>query len=267
MSELKVLSYNTLATFGDRDRSKALVEFIEDESPDVAFFAEAYRNDGNMSAVQDTVSTLHELGYNVTRDLTDTQNHRTDITGFVGLVRPELGSGSVMQAGIRQGFLAHIILDQKSRVELKIGGVHLDDRSEIERLKQINALPRLDVLMGDLNAMHKSKAIAHILRLFGPITERFPEIDPDFTAETSKADRIKSLSQRLVRMADGRSLQKLESTHELFDIDPSAQPTIHGVAQIDHILVNPRIEASDYKVHTDIKLSDHSPISATIRVA
>ena len=263
MTSIKVLSYNTLASFGDKDRSDSLVEFIHNESPDIAFFAEAYREDGNMSTVRSSVVALRDLGYEVTQGSTDTVNPRSDRTGFIGIVRPELGSGSVMQTGIRQGFLANIH-DTTSDRSITIGGIHLDDRNEDERLKQISELPNLDLLMGDLNAMHGSIPVANILRLFRPFTERFQEVNPDFNITTKRIERIISLAQRLVRMADGRTLQELAHGHGLFDIDPHSQSTIHGIVPIDHILTTRNIHSSNYKVHRDIKLSDHVPISATI---
>ncbi|MDB5167027.1 MAG: hypothetical protein JWN26_172 [Candidatus Saccharibacteria bacterium] len=230
----------------------------------MAFFAEAYREDEDMSNVHKSVTVLCDLGYEVTQGSTDViTSPRTDRNGFIGIVRPGLGSGSVMQAGTRRGFLA-CVHDSESGRNITVGGIHLDDRNEDERLKQITELPDLDVLIGDLNAMHRSAPIASILRLLKPVTEQFQEVNTDFKITTKRTERFKSLAQRLVRMADGRTLKILANEHGLFDIDPRKRSTIHNVAQIDHIVTRNVIHANNYKVHRDLKLSDHVPISADL---
>jgi len=264
---VKYLSYNTLASFGDTKRKDALVQFVKTESPDVAFFAEAYREDGDFSVVESSIKSLEKLGYAVTQGLTDLVDTRSDRTGFIGIVRPELGEGSCMPIGVRQGFLAKI-KDPTSGEQIISGGVHLDDRTEEARLLQISALPaNLDTLMGDFNAMHRSTPIAKALRLAYPITQTFPEVNPDFAVTTSLFKRMISMGQRLTRMADGRTLTALEEEHRLRDADSAMQPTIHGIAQLDHIVTSDRIKTSNYHVHRNIRLSDHVPISVELHTS
>lgn len=256
-SETKVLSYNALTGFSDTDRQDALVDFVRTENPDVAFFAEARGPDEKSIAFRKSVAMLTDLGYEVTTGVTDPPHLRSDSTGFVGLVRNDLGEGETVQIGHREGFYA-------TAGDITVTGIHLDDRNEDIRLSQVPHIPETDVLMGDLNAMHKHAPIARALRILRPITEALPEVDPNFGITTQRSKQVVSLAQRVVRMADGRTLQAIHNQHGLRESDPTLEPTIHGIAQIDHILISETLEARSFKVHKDIKLSDHKPISAVL---
>ncbi len=263
--ELKVLSFNTLASFADKKRHSQLIDFVQKQAPDVAFFAEAYREDGDMAIVKSSVAALHELGYEVTQGSTDCLPLRTDRTGFLGIIRPELGHGAILAAGIRQGYLATIVNDGPGG-DVQIGGIHLDDRNETARLAQIAELQHVDGLMGDFNAMDKSTLFAKFIRKFQPIAGLFDEVDPDPYVTTNWLARKVSLAQRVVRMADGRTLSVLADTYGLQDIDPDHHPTIHHLAQIDHIVTTDRIRGADFRVHNEVNLSDHKPLSAVLSI-
>jgi len=267
MSEpLKLLSFNALTSFGDPSRQQSAIELVHTLSPDVAFFPEAYRHDDSRITIDASIVALRALGYEITSGLTDDIVKRTDGTGFFGIVKPEVGKGSILRIGHRQGFIAEVT-EPSTDTLIHIGGVHFDDRNEPARLAQIEQLPEtIDVLMGDMNAMHKKTPIARALRIVSPIVSLLPEVDPDFSVTKFRPKQYISLAQRLTRMADGRTLENLQNKFGLHDADSHHRPTIHGVAQIDHILAKDTIEVSDFQVHNEISLSDHKPISATIRL-
>ena len=260
---MKVLSYNTLAGFGDLDLRDGLLDFVEEVNPDVAFFSEGYLNDTNLSVVEGSILGLQSRGYDVAHNSDTTLIDRTDRTSFIGIVRRDLGRASVMSIGSYRGFIAHVT-DPISGRELKLGGSHMDDRTEEKRLAQVADLPQLDVFMGDLNAMHGDDTIAKAIRLFGPITRRFAEQDPDFAINTNPVSKMMSMSQRLVRMADGRVLKALEASHGLKDSDPTHKPTIHGLVQIDHILHVDTLLPLNHTVHHEVNYSDHKPVSVNL---
>jgi len=261
---MKYLSYNTLAGFGDPDRKELLLDFVESINPDVAFFSEAYKTHTNLSVVQSSTRVLEELGYDVILGQDSVVNKRTDQTNFIGIVRRKLGRGSIMQMGHYQGYIANVTEPDSGEL-LRVGGIHLDDRNEELRLQQLSHLPSLDVLMGDLNAMHGQDLIAKSLRFLHPFTQRLKEFDTD-PSKTNKVQQIMSLGQRIVRMADGRVLDELLRLG-LQDSDPTHQPTIdNGIiyVQIDHILHTDSLRPSEYTVHRNINLSDHKPISVNL---
>lgn len=259
---LNVLSYNALRSFGDPARRSELIDFVGTLSPDVAFFPEAFAEDGDRDIVQESIADLEEMGYRVTCSDSREAINRTDMAGFFGIVKEQYAEGRVMNTAVRLGFAAKVT-DPESKKIVSVGGAHLSDLDEELRLTQVRMLPKLDVFMGDLNAMHRKAPQAIALRALRPVTELLPEINTDFRITTKPLSRAISLGQRLTRMADGRTMLALEEKG-LVDVDPSHQPTIHGVVQLDHIVVRPGITASNFKVHRDIKLSDHKPISVEL---
>jgi endonuclease/exonuclease/phosphatase family metal-dependent hydrolase len=257
------LAYNTKAGFGDPTRQEDLVAFVEGQGPDVAFFAEAFKKDEHVSGpFIEAVFALQGLGYEVTYGSNNDRNDRTDRTGFMGLVRADLGLGTVRQTQARDMYEG-MLTDRASGESFVFAGAHLDDRNEAARLAQLRGLTGYDIFMGDCNAMHADVWIARALRLLRPITERLPERNPDFEIATGKLSQIMSLGQRLVRMADGRTMRDLES-RGLRDADPARTPTMGGIAQLDHIFVSERINVDVFTVHQDVELSDHKPVSATL---
>lgn len=135
------------------------------------------------------------------------------------------------------------------------------------------ALPELDILLTDANAMHKDARVARVLRALRLLTDLVPDFHGrDFNGATG-LDMVKAnvhLLQSLVWMADGRTMEALKS-QGLEDADPSHQPTIQkfgiGIAQLDHIHYRQAsVEVQEFTVHEEVRVSDHLPVSASLRV-
>ncbi len=169
---------------------------------------------------------------------------------------------------LRNAILVHI-KDPSTDKTLRVIGVHLDDRSEILRLKQapdlINIIQETSeptIVMGDFNAMHGGDILpAKLLRSL-PIRTAAKYVVPE-------------LSLRAVDMAKGDTLKQIMHQTGLRDADrrhrPTTTPKLRGrewlpsirLMQIDHILASPTINISNFRVSTDGG-SDHRAISATV---
>jgi endonuclease/exonuclease/phosphatase family metal-dependent hydrolase len=262
---VKVLAYNTEGGLGDHRRRDKILEFVTDAAPDVAFFSEATSFDTPLRDIEIAIAGLRSLGYHVTHGSNADIPPRSDARGFIGIVREGLGEGRVISSKTRQGFAAVINSSEFNR-PLEIIGQHFDDRNSRARLRQLFAQPLVDVLLGDYNDMDRDALIARLVRMLDPLTRAFPEIDPDFNVTTNWLLQRISLAQRSGRMAHGKLIEAVKA-RGLHDADPTRQPTIGGVFQIDHIMIAEDLIAEHFTVHKDMKLSDHKPISATIRQA
>jgi endonuclease/exonuclease/phosphatase family metal-dependent hydrolase len=173
-------------------------------------------------------------------------------------------------ADIRNAFSAIIDIDKNSP-KIRIIGLHLDDRQESTRLKQVADLSKIinqsqipTMVLGDFNAMHgtdiwpatflRSKPIAKITQSVSPI-----------------------IASRAVEMASGSTLKLLESNTRLVDADskhrPTTTPKFRGaewlpsirLIQIDHMYISPEIKISNFEISADGG-SDHRAISTTINI-
>jgi len=255
---MKVLSYNALSALGDPSRADEVLGFIEQVNPDVAFISDAYEQTMSPKVIDESVIALEALGYSVTARLNNDPNDRKDRVGFFGLIREGYGQGRGIKTNSRDYYYGRV-----HNTDITFAGVHMDDRNEAARLDQVAMLPDVDVLMGDLNALHAKTPIARALRTIKPFTELLPEVDPNPIKTRNKLLLAISHGQRLARMADGRTLARL-SALGLRDADPSHHPTLAGIVQLDHILISDRMKVENFQVHTDIDLSDHKPISANL---
>jgi len=152
---------------------------------------------------------------------------------------------------------------------LRIFGVHLDDRKEATRLRQINDLSKIvnqskmpTIVVGDFNAMHGedlwpakllktkiSRLISHII--------------------------LPNLYTKVIEMAQGEALKRLEDATGLTDIDKSHRPTttpkIRGyemlpsirLIQIDHMFISKDVKADKLVISADGG-SDHRAISTEL---
>lgn len=152
---------------------------------------------------------------------------------------------------------------------LALIGLHMDDRTEARRLAQVATIPPIDgptVMMGDLNAMHASTFVARLGRLAHPLARILPRRDPISISEKQPlVYKAGSLMYRSSEMSQGRTLRALRE-RDLRDADPTHQPTIHGMFQLDHFLISREVTASRVTVMSHITLSDHKPITAVLEV-
>lgn len=172
---------------------------------------------------------------------------------------------------IRTMIMADVI-EPETKQTLRVFGVHLDDRNEANRLKQVEDLmehiaqsPFPVIAMGDFNAMHSSSLPARLLR------NKVARFGIDHFPHASTRDIL----QRLSEMAIGDTMRRLEQSTDLQRSDaamrPTTTPKMRGrewmpsvpMVQIDHILVSPGVEVRNFEVSPDGG-SDHRAISAEV---
>lgn len=164
------------------------------------------------------------------------------------------------------------ITDPDTGYTYRLFCIHLDDRSEKNRLIQIkNLLKEIEkstypvILAGDFNSMHKRDYKARLLKGFA--LKNISRLIP--------GREVRDKLERLFEMAEGSSLDQLESKAGLRDADKRHQPTTTAkmrgqlllpslrLVQLDHIFVGPTVKFLDFKVSSDGG-SDHRAISVIV---
>jgi len=258
MTQLTLLAYNTLTGFSDYRRREALLSFVKEVNPDVAFFSDAFAVDVTEADINHVKESLRQAGYDMAIS-NETRYDRTDWTRTMGIVRISLNAGISYVKGTYQDVF-HVQLQ-----DCQIVGKYFDDRNEANRLAALGDITGADVVMGDFNAMHADATISKLLKLCIPLGNTFKEINTDFTKTRNPLLRVISLSQRLFRMAQGDLLRRIEELG-FVDTNDTYAPTIHHLAQLDHIMVKKSITYTHFRVYEDIDLSDHKPIAVTVDI-
>lgn len=281
VEQLKIASWNVEDGLSKPNKTAGVVERIKTIDADIVALPEAFAESArysknNYSAVlQEAFEKLAAQGYVPHSKLYDDTDGRKDRHGFVLLTRQQAAADEVVEIdlGSRQALGQYM-----GDISLTIAGVHLDDRTEVRRMSQTSMLlrwlnpARPNVVMGDMNAMHRQDLMARALRLFTTAAYRLPSVDPGEQAPNLAWLRRKgSLSQRLTDMATGYVIATMEESGYR-DADPVHQPT-KGAVQLDHIMANTHT-LPDYKSWLSISQtqvedmvkgeSDHRPISTTI---
>ena len=280
---INLLSYNVYQALTDVKRSDQILRFVEDSKFDAGALLSGYwtrasaekplRDEENPNLAR-FISHLGSMGYNVfSHDEGDTTS-RPDKTGFVGFIKEDVGTGGLLQTdGGRQGYSMDLTEPETGK-SIKAAAIHASDINAKLRMADIDGLPDdIDLLEGDLNVMDRRSAVARGLRLLAPGALLIPEArgDWDHNQQTGLGKILQTavLGKRLVGMARGETMDRLDDKG-FVDADPSHRPTVQkagiGVAQLDHMMYKPyRVSVSDFRIHTDVQVSDHWPISATIR--
>lgn len=174
--------------------------------------------------------------------------------------------------GTRNSVEIRVLVDKK---QVRILGVHLDDKSEQQRLVQAKDLVdtvREDVriptiVMGDFNAMHVSSNFAKLTR---------SKAAKLFT-NTIQHEQIKSMAGRVHEMAAGTTIDYIEKHTKLQNLDPSNRHTVSGkqaglewmpairLAKLDWIFASRQFSVVSYRVARDVG-SDHRPVVAIVRL-
>lgn len=276
---MKFAAWNTESRLSDyahgqkRGSAAQIVQGIERLNADVIVLPEAYIDKTSPEADED----LRELGY-TWHDIEAGPN-RDWTKEFLGKpislrVLSRLAITHVEQpyAGEHNVLAVHVV-DPETEAVVRAIAVHLDDRSEAYRLRQIDdiilyvnqeSVPT--VMLGDLNAMwHEGRA-----RAIGawPV-RRLVRMLPNET--------LRDVGIRFTDMATGDVLTKLTHETGIRDADPSRRPTVTPkrrgmeilpsvpLAQIDHILVSNDLHVANFAVVADSG-SDHRAISADIQL-
>lgn len=236
---------------------------------DVVFLAEAYK--GMMDATAQ--KRLTQFGYKIYEVSYDEQQrdlHSAVATHSVYISRVSYVAQKTIRLGDRSMPVVSVKESTNGQI-LQLVGVHLDDRSEWQRLEQVEALIRwIDVsvpvvLMGDFNAMHAA-GISRVLAkpVVGMMMQRLPGV-------------MGGIGRRVHEMAFGETMEVLVKGLLLHDADPrhraTATPKMIGfewlpsirLLAIDHILATAVLQMSDYRIAADGG-SDHRAISVNIKL-
>lgn len=273
---LKVASWNIEGRLSNlavnqRGTPEHILRSIEALGADILFLAEAF---GPEMLEERTKQRIVELGYDTYivpyEEGGDVRVYSAvDAPSMILLSKvPFVQHETVRLADLRNAIVARI-KDPETSEELQVIGVHLDDRSEELRLRQVPELVQCinestlpTIVMGDFNAMHGEDLTAKLLRTF-PMQIAARHTSPE------------SVIRRVVGMAKGDTLRELIGGTGLREADPLHHPAttlkMRGqewlpsirLIQIDHILVSKDVQFADFHVAPDGG-SDHRAISAMI---
>jgi endonuclease/exonuclease/phosphatase family metal-dependent hydrolase len=286
MSEIRVASFNALNALGDRERMADAVELLRRLDADVMAVPEtAVRNDFGMpedtECLLEAINLLEAEGYqgsetNYSPHTGVRDAHFMSVWTRVGGLSESDGASHIGTFGQRHGFKLTL-----SDMDLAVYGLHLDDRFPEQRVASAEAVcadfrnsnVAGAVVMGDLNDMYPSGTKMRLVRAAGRLANMIDV--QDMYDETKKMQRLAGKVLRLGGMAEGKALDVFWN-NAFYDADPLFQPTI-GTApaafQVDHILASAAVvNLTDFKVHPrsiypdSRPVSDHSPISATVRI-
>lgn len=274
---LLVASWNIEGRLSNNDVSSrstplGIVKSIENLHADILVLLEAHSQ--NSLEDLEVKKQLKDLGYKFySVAYEDDMASRSDAfykkLSLMLLSKLPIKKFEIIRLGNFRNTLTAIVHDDKNGIDLRVIGVHLDDRSEDTRLKQIKDLTKIvdsskmpTIVMGDFNSMHgKDLWPSKFLR--------------------SKVARLlaKPLPPLLVSkafgMARGEGLDFLQANTNLVDADPKHQPTatpkMRGrewfpsirLIQIDHIFVSPDIKVKKFQIAPDGG-ADHRAISTNI---
>ena len=239
---------------------------------DIIFLPEAYTEE-SIDKLQ-CLNNIKRMGYAVYSapyddDLANRKDAYTKHLSMLLLSKTPLSDFKYIKLGNFRNCISAIYKNDKDNI--RIFGIHLDDRLESTRLNQITDLSSIinqskepTIVIGDFNAMHGDD--------FWPskfLKTKFSKIISNII--------LPKLYKRVIEMANGSVIKYLENNTHLTDTDikhrPTTTPKIRNyeflpsikLIQIDHIFTSNNINASEYTIHKDGG-SDHRAISAQISI-
>jgi len=250
-----------------------IIDAIKNINADIMVLLEAH-SENSLSELKSS-QKLYDMGYKIyNAPYQDDLNTRTDTyasqLSLMLLSKLQIEKFEVIRLGnIRNAITA--IVKSKSNQNFRIIGIHLDDRLESTRIKQVIDLLKVikrtvmpTVVMGDFNTMHRedlwpSKFLrTGLIRLLAHIF-------------------LPNISLRATEMARGEALDILKKNTGLIDADkrhrPTTTPKIRGfewlpnirLIQIDHIFISKDIKVKNFHIDTD-KGADHRAIVSTLQI-
>ena len=275
-SNIIISSWNVEGHLSDlarkgRGGTKQIVDEIKNIRADIFVLLEAHSNKSikKLPSYREFLNmgySVYDVEYDDDLDSrTDTYAHRLSM---LFLCKYPISKIEIHKLGkLRNCFVA--IVNVGSNKQLRVIGIHLDDRSEETRLEQaydltgiINSSSIPTVLLGDFNAMHGED--------FWP-----SKLMQTKLSKTASNFIFPKLSKRVIEMAEGKTLKFIESNTDLTEADASHQATITPknrnykflpsvpLIQIDHIFVSKGVKINKYLVTKDSG-SDHRAIVADL---
>lgn len=276
---LKIASWNIEGRLSEkgnvkRGTDKHIIESIKKLDADILVLLEAH-SENSIDEVE-SKQQLVDMGYNIHSVTYDDDGLKLRADSYASQLSLMILSKFpidhieiVSLGGIRNSLIATIQFETNKI--FRIIGVHLDDRSETTRVKQIKDLTKIvnqsdipTIVMGDFNAMHSSDFWpARMLR--------------SYIAKLLSNFILPGISSRAIEMARGDCLKFLQSNTNLSDADPKHRPTstpkMRGfewlpsirLIQIDHIFISKNIAINNFQIAQDGG-SDHRAVSAEISI-
>ena len=269
-----------LSQFATRGRGTPdkIIDEIERLDADVIVLPEVY--DGERGVGQPVEARIARLGYAYIHDV-NYKNGGPERRKDDAVKQPYLRMMSklafqsirTVRLGDLRDAIDAVVLDPETGLPIRVIGVHLDDRSEDLRDRQVDDLERIVtrsdvpiILAGDMNDMYPHSRRAAFLRST-PVR---------LMAHAFPHEPLADFGMRTAEMAIGRSIARLTAPGMLVDADRTHQPTttprVRGfeffpsipLIDIDHIMTSPSLKTSDYTVGKGDAGSDHRPISVTV---
>ncbi len=273
MSHLRVVTWNAEGMFvADTKTRRATphdaLSVIKKLDADIVVIPEF----GRLSDLEDAIeTTIRALGYETTTLAYD--EPRTPGLGFAILSRLPVVQTTIHELRGSKRQLLEVLCHDERGDKIRVFGVHLDDKSEEGRLKEIASVCEIvgrhpgdhTLVMGDFNAMHRDAWFARVARSSASrhITTHIPH------------QLMRSMAERVCEMALGTTIEYLLQHTELHDMDPSHRLTISSkqaglewmpawrLAKIDWIFGDQSLHTLRYRVSADVG-SDHRPVLAEI---
>jgi|GEM_PF-4768905 len=277
---LRVASWNSANAFGDHERLKGAIELFKSLDADTVYVPETAKPEGFEERVATMQDRLSADGYTLLKACgyyrgPRPYGHREHVMSIWS--RIEGAEADTFRAGKRNAI-------ESSQAGIEIIAIHQEDHNSSDRAKTaadvLSKLPNNQIpqiIMGDFNDMDPNDERAALLRMVRPGTELFRRNQADSLEYYGKKDtiseklvRVSSLGIRLSDMSAGRSLSAyhlagFENADELLlptvGVGRSGKPRY----KIDHILGRD-VHFSNHRAH-ETDLSDHSPVSVTVRGA
>ena len=278
--ELRIGSWNVEGRLSDsgvtnRGKPSHIIAAIKKLNVDILVLLEAHSEDSidNLACHKQ----LNDMGYylksvNYQDDMASRKDTYVKQLSLVLLSKLPIDKFEIIRLGdFRNAFVA-IIHDNKASQSLRVIGLHLDDRLESTRLKQIVDLSNIvnrsslpTVVMGDFNAMHGD--------------DLWPAkfLNSKFIHKLSSSI-LPKISERAVEMASGDTLRMLQTRTNLRDADiqhkPTTTPKMRGLEwmpsirliQIDHIFLSSNIQVKKFQIAPDGG-ADHRAITSILQLS
>jgi endonuclease/exonuclease/phosphatase family metal-dependent hydrolase len=243
---------------------------------DVVFLLEAF---GTHPPLGKSVNeSLKKLGYSIKDvEYEDIPGERVDMPIYPLhsrlLTRIPTSSFKVNRLGELRNSIEVEFIDPASNKPIRMIGIHLDDRSEALRQRQlVDLIPIINnsttdtIMVGDFNAMHGMTRRALFIKtwLIRGMATLLPSRD------------IRRIAQNVIEMANGSILSSIESETSLRDIDPHKSATVTPkrrgyeflpsirLLDIDHIMVSEGLITKDFEIGRFDGGADHRPLQVTV---
>ncbi|MEI6053995.1 MAG: endonuclease/exonuclease/phosphatase family protein [Candidatus Saccharibacteria bacterium] len=250
-----------------------IISFIKYINADIILLLEAHNDDRLDNKIsQEFINfgyKIYEVPYE--DDMKFRHDSIEDKSSLLLLSKLTIKNFKIIRLGNLRNALTFITYDIVTDKEIRLIGIHLDDRQEKTRIKQIKDLSLIinnsqipTIVMGDFNAMHGSD-----IWPAGFLKSNIMKFISHFI--------IPDISSKAIGMAKGESLALLESSTSLVDLDPKHRPTTTPkmrahqwlpsirLMQIDHIYASKTIKSKNFKIYKDGG-SDHRAISSCIEL-